>query len=738
MPVVDAGSKGVVFDDSGRGALVITGDGYRLTLTKKNGQIAELVDRSSGKQLLTGQGQCLWGGDANGAGAYVGGCAFSSTGPDRFSYAWDAKSATLTLTYTATTTAAGGVATITALPTALDLHLTLTSRLRTDTIEQVLFPGDLRATVGSVQAGYAPNYLPGVRLKPGFFARTGNNVYTYPSRWAFADYVALDLAGTSLALYSQNPPPAPLAPVDLGFAHSAFGYCSGASFCLIHTFETEIKPGATWSSPVVRLQVGETPQQSILGYRTANGIDGYRSLQDKLGKLFPKLARSPLIKADLRRGVPRFADWAGELNRLPSPSLVHPVAFQPGGHDESDPDFLPPDPVIGSDEDFRNAVDAAHKDGLVVMPYANASWWDENSPTVTTLPPPLTLADIAVQDASGQVRHDTYQSHTGVVVSPFSPFVRDRVDRMLEQWQTEVPVDCVFLDQLGARPWLRDYNPAATSSIAYDDGWLAIMARYRDRCLMVEDGWDRLAEVFAGFHGGLLLMDRQDNVPNKDYGPGNWDAYPLVDWLLHDKVLLFQHDLYEGTMTTDLDTMTWNVLYGFQQSYVWGGQYTDSPWLDVAGDFQHALGPFTAGETLDGYDEPAPGIEVSTFGELQVRANWGSAADTVDGFGIAPHGFLARAPGLVAGVFTGTFAGASLTPGLHYVVVESAGSVTEVRQPIGADTDVSVQSSATVATAYALDGQPIDRVPVTRNGANAVFHYSATLGGQAVAFYRLG
>jgi hypothetical protein len=739
MPVAEPASSGVAFDDSGKTALVLSSAAYRLTLTKRNGEIRELVDRASGARLLTGQGACLWSGRLDGPGAFAGGCAFSPGGPDRFAYAWDVRTATLTLTYAATTAGAGAVATITALPTALDLRLTLTSRLRTGVVRNVLFPADLAASANSVVAGYAPNYLPGVRLKAPFFSRAGNNVYTYPSRWAFADYLALDLDGGSLALYSRNPAPNPLAPVDVGFAHSADGFCSGVSFCLVHTFETAVGPGETWTSPVVRLQVGETPRESILDYRRANGIDAYPSVADKLGKLFAQAARSPLVKADLRKALPPFSAWAGDLARLPSPSIVHPVAFQPGGHDESDPDFLPPDPSVGSNADFRDAVAEAHRLGLLVMPYTNASWWAEGSPTLAALPPPLTLSDIAAQDALGGIRRETYGSHTGVVVSPFSTFVQKRVAQMLDEWQTDVPVDCVFLDQIGARPWLRDYNPAASSPVAYDDGWLAIVGRYHDRCLMVEDGWDRLAATFTGFHGGLLLMDREDNVPDKDYGAGNWDAYPLVDWLLHDKVLLYQHDLYEPTMTADLDTLTWNALYGFQQSYAWNGQKgtLNSPWLDVAGDFQHALGRHTAGRALDRYEELQSGVTVSAFGDLEVQANLGASPAPVDGSGIAPQGFLARAPGLVAGVFTGSFGGADLTPGLHYLLAETVGTAIEVRQPLGDDTPISVDSSATSVVAYSATGLPIGPVPVTRRGTAAVFDYRSTLGGTPVAYYRL-
>jgi hypothetical protein len=178
-----------------------------------------------------------------------------------------------------------------------------------------------------------------------------------------------------------------------------------------------------------------------------------------------------------------------------------------------------------------------------------------------------------------------------------------------------------------------------------------------------------------------VLLDRQFDEPNERWGAGNWEPYPLALWLLHDKVLLYQHDLYEGTMTTNLELLTWNLAFGFQLSYEWNGWTgsLESPWLAVVGAFQRALGPHYAGRALTAYEEPEPGVTVSRFGDFEVIANRSAGAYEVDGNAIAPGGFLARGPGVVAGAFSGTFGGAPLGPGTHYLIAEGSDGARTVR-----------------------------------------------------------
>src|SRR5262249_28163621 len=157
----------------------------------------QLVDQKTGTVLIPGTNGCEWGVSTAGDSTYVGGCAFTPTASSRFAYTWDAAGKTLTMTYTSGADAerhVDAVVTLHAEVGHFDLRLTLTNRGST-VIQTANFPVDIYGKTATVDAGYAPNFLPGVRFGPGFFSHVGNSVLTYPGRWSFADYLALDISG---------------------------------------------------------------------------------------------------------------------------------------------------------------------------------------------------------------------------------------------------------------------------------------------------------------------------------------------------------------------------------------------------------------------------------------------------------------------------------------------------------------------------------------------------------------
>jgi hypothetical protein len=261
---------------------------------------------------------------------------------------------------------------------------------------------------------------------------------------------------------------------------------------------------------------------------------------------------------------------------------------------------------------------------------------------------------------------------------------------------------------------------------------------------MVEDGWDRLARNSVGFHGSLLMMSRELDLPNALLGAGNWQPYPLAVWLVHDKVLMYQHDLYDGTMATDGEVLTWNMAFGMISSYSWDALGPNAnPWLDLVARLQRDFGPHYVGIPLSAYKNLAPDVNESTYGDLSVVASRDATQGySSAGYDVAPGGFFARTAtnDLLAGAFEGSFDGAPLSPGLHYVIVERDAASVTVRQPVGADSDIAIEppaGSAFTATALAADGTQLGTVGGRLQGGRFVFPYSGTVNGRAVAGYRV-
>jgi hypothetical protein len=284
--------------------------------------------------------------------------------------------------------------------------------------------------------------------------------------------------------------------------------------------------------------------------------------------------------------------------------------------------------------------------------------------------------------------------------------VRQRAKQELDAW-AGLGADCVFLDQLGARPWLYDFDPGAPSPVAYDDGWLSLLAPYRQRCLMAEDGWDRLAATVVGFHGGLLMMQRELAYVDHYLGAGNWEPYPLATWLVHDKVLMYQHDLYPGTLAADDEVLTWNAAFGLVESVEWQPGNETDPRLVLAARLQEVLGPHVAGVPLGSFTDLQPGVTRSVFGDLTVVAN----LSTQPYDGIAAEGFRADAPGVIVQAY----------PGGHWVIEEQSGNATVVEQPVGSDFPVTVPGAATRVVALP-GGNP---VPFSQTASGTTFTYTA-------------
>ena len=548
---------------------MLTTPRYRLTLRKENGEVMELLDRATGVRWSMGRTAAGGGRSRRPVRRRLGArsAARARTGSRS---AGRALASTLTLVYDSARP--GRASTPPSRSSRAPPRSTCgssSSRASNIPLSATLFPADLSLPAADVRAAYMPTFLPGTRFLPGFFRGPHKNVETYPSRWAFADYLSADIGRSHIALYTVNPAPKPIAPVDLGFVrHAEPAPCSGPSFCATHAFQTWVERGQKWTSPTVRVRVGGAVEQSLSAYRDDNGIERLPSLADKVGGRLGALVRSP------HQGGP-----------LEGAAGVQPVGIAPGA--AADARARPSGGVpVGRIRRGASGLPAARSTlgrqrrpqpddggGAVVRPARHAVPQRQlvGHDGAERAGPPLAARAEGHRrpEHRGTAVTEQFGPHDGYIVSPHAPAVRKRIDGVFEEWKSTSRLDCLFFDQIGARPWRRDFNPAAPSPLAYYDGWLSLFAPYADRCVMVEDGWDRLASMSSGFHGGVLQMSRQFEWPNSRWGEGNWEPYPIASRLFGDKVLMYQHDLYEPTMTTDPETLAFNVAFGFMLSYAW-------------------------------------------------------------------------------------------------------------------------------------------------------------------------
>jgi|GEM_PF-824774 len=739
------------FDDSDPNLMRLATDQFELSLRKNNGSIDAIFDKVRGVALpVSSRNGCLWG-MSYVDDKYLGGCSFDHFGANQFSYRWDPSAGELKLIYTFGNLGAAEQANaeVTLIPSAdayFDLKLTL-QNLSQLTVQHVYFPSDLLLSKASITQAYLPFALPGVRLNQSFFTAAHSVVRTYPTFNAFADFQYAGLSGdTSLAYYSINPIGSPIAPVSIGYQDDEQSH-PGMTY-LPHSYHVNAAPGATWQSPTVRVWLGKTIQEMLLAYRADNGIDAYPSLIDKLGgPKFEQMAKAPLIKAEIRDSL---SNWPARLDRIPAPALIHLVGFHDGGFDHNYPDFLPPAPAVGTMAGLRSLVLREQAKGNLIIPYTNPTWWDDTSPTTLNELPAAGLAiqDIAVITRQGEINWETYNQNKGYVVSPGHPYVSGRLDRLMEQWQTDIPVDCVFEDQVGARGWREDFNPSSAAPLAYSDGWLAHTQTYAQRCLMTEMGWDRLASTETGFTGSLLVPFADTN---NTLGVGNWEPYPLANWLFQDKVLFYQHDLEPFPVTGSSNMLVFNLAFGMMLSYLpdWPSIVTvDDPLLYAVSVLQQRLVYRMAGSTLQSFDHLTHEVTRSVFSSLEVTANW-SASQTYDvELGrVAPKGFFAVSPdgNLAAGMFNGEFNGRELN-GEHLILLEKNAQTVDIWMPLGEDTLLTVPIPASApadgkqrlsACAYRADGARMGCQWVTPSNGQTTFWYAQHVAGQRADHYRV-
>ena len=293
---------------------------------------------------------------------------FAPNGANKFSYFWVPHKQTLRLFYTPPVAAEQAVSARVDIAFSNDSWFDLQLHLYNGwdrPIDFVSFPSDLQFDEAAINAAYLP-MVPGVALNRGFFNENRSYIATYPAP-LYADFLALASTRGQLAFYSINTPDA-IQPVYLGFNHEDGSEVDRMT--TYHTYIDHILPQASWTSPVVRLRLGESVWQTAVAYRQDNRLQQQPSTFAKLGEKFSQVAQAPFLKVDMsglygQLGV-TFATYRQRLfGQLPTPALLHLSTFWDGKFDEQYPDLLPPNPRFGSQAELQQLFIEAQELGLL-------------------------------------------------------------------------------------------------------------------------------------------------------------------------------------------------------------------------------------------------------------------------------------------------------------------------------------------------------------------------------------
>jgi hypothetical protein len=169
------------------------------------------------------------------------------------------------------------------------------------------------------------------------------------------------------------------------------------------------------------------------------------------------------------------------------------------------------------------------------------------------------------------------------------------------------------------------------------------------------------------------------------FPPGSWELYPVAQVLAHDKAAMLHHDL--GKFVTDRPSLAWTLALGFAMSDRVTARALGSPrtieWLRWLDRVQKSICSRYVGEPVrsfqhePGLNQNDDGLVRAEYGPVQLVANLGPEARPAGGRTLPGWGFLAIAPGLIAGNVQG-IGGVDLGPNGAAFVVEGDSGTADV------------------------------------------------------------
>ncbi len=495
------------------------------------------------------------------------------------------------------------------------------------------------------------------------FHRTRMDKVDYPT--AFADIMHMSCTnGRTATLFSLRPRP-PHEPWKLPAENR---FVPGSLACgvdaaggwLSHKFVTYVAPGDNWRTPRIRMATGRSLAAALEEYARENTLT--KTLEEKIpdATLRKRLAEAPFIVFSYSS---KCSEIREALKCLPPGTHIRSYGYMKGGFDRQYPDFLPPRPQFGTAREFRELIDEIHRLGHVFSPYTNPTFWGDHPRGETFLAAgeePLAVG------LDGKRYYERYGKPDGWATTLWHPAVRAANAKTRRQFIEEYPVDLLFEDQLGARKFKYDMNPAAPSPRDYTEGIISLCEEGgRLVPLGTENGWDKVANEMTMLEGMTFFIYPSARRPKyvtswkREYPPELWNLELIPQRLFHGKLIFKHHD--NGQIATDDKTMAWSLALGYIMQWgVSAKEYAEDPakreWFAKLAAIQRDVVAPLVGRRLIGFKhdrsaifregndpvcEDDDGYVVADYeGGMRLTVNLGPVERTVENLRLAPYGHV--------------------------------------------------------------------------------------------------
>ncbi len=499
------------------------------------------------------------------------------------------------------------------------------------------------ALVGRPRNGFLWPEVLGCEFTERFLASQGRAMVHYPP--AFCDFAAAELGDTPAYFYRCQPEERPRP--------SALILRGGEPPIFRRYFRIYLAAGERWAAPALACQVGGELRPTLLRYKAECRLG--RPLARKLPRaLWEKWSRAARVTV-----FPPLDEALEVVRALSQPAIVDPFGWMFGGFDRKYPDFLPPNEAYGGERGFRQLIELAHARGHLVQPYVNFTWWCAGWEGEGSAPAPSyeKFGDAPLaRDIGGGLFFENYSGNFGYAVCPAHPVAKQRRLAVRDALLDDYGVDLLYEDQLGARRWLIDLNPALENPADY--GWALLRIGEEDaaRCpVETEFGNDRVLSFACALnYWALDPLSTVNDIPGR----------PTARWTSEQR-RSFPFALFLSTgdavvnipRCTDPARLAWALLLGGRVDL---GPLRASVRVAPDGEvvrflqgLAEELGEHALGDRLLRFQYLAPRVARAEYAKHEVLANFSDEPWPLAGGGqVAPGGFdLRSADGFRAGAY---------------------------------------------------------------------------------------